>query len=96
MRSVDNLATLIPLVTALVAALTAMLVQLGRLIGKVKKQAIKTEEVHKIVNSQRTELIDHIAVLTALLKHSGIHVPTGTPAVDDLTNRGSGNERTES
>jgi Na+-transporting methylmalonyl-CoA/oxaloacetate decarboxylase gamma subunit len=88
----DKAAALIPTITALVTALLALIVQVGRLMGKMNDQADKidaqadqVESVHRIVNSQRTELIDHIATLTALLKASGITVPVASPAVDDAT-----------
>lgn len=78
--AVDNLPALIPAVTALIVAISALIVQIRRLWTK-------TEEVHTIVNSQRTELIEHIAVLTAALKASGVAVPPRSASVRDATHR---------
>lgn len=76
----DNLAILIPLVTGLMVAASALIATLRGLWKKV-------DGVHTIVNSQRTELIDHIAVLTAALKASGIAVPPRSASVRDATHR---------
>lgn len=64
---IEGWAALITAIALLLTSITGIILQL-RQTGKIIK---KTDDVHTIVNSQRTELIDRIEMLESFIRAAG-------------------------
>lgn len=64
---IEGWAALITAIALLLTSITGIILQL-RQTGKIIK---KTDDVHTIVNSQRTELIDRIEMLEQFIRAAG-------------------------
>ena len=69
------------MLTALFGFLSASLGYLNN--GKIKETAVKTEQVHVLVNSQLTETVNRVSQLVLAMEKAGVAVPPRASEKED-------------